>query len=381
MEPGLHEELHEWLIPFPGFFHAKKRAIYSLCKEMLDGLGLQELAACSGLSPSHVDKFLKHSQARNNRSVLFNLASAMIIHLIDLLLVEDGELSAKVASLHRAHCQKHVSIDADTVGISSNIIQPQQQRLKSSFYGITSDLVSPDIIRIGELLRERVESRFSAGSNGNHFVDTVLFSCLLPTVGFHVLSRTGYTDLVPAFWFKHNAILHSSTQLKYQELSLFFGFFRAILNSVVTEELFTRKPGRMVMKLLSFTGSGRFGIDRWGFGYTHVDEALEMLIVRHLKSLSVNFLGHLEHSAGWLMQVSMFRALTRYMTGASRAFGRKREECDGGENLGPLSQYDRTARQWKTVSRMIHVMRDAGFLNASHRGAEWLTNIFCNRNV
>ena len=32
--------MHEWLIPFPGFFHAEKQAMYSVCKEMLDGLGL-----------------------------------------------------------------------------------------------------------------------------------------------------------------------------------------------------------------------------------------------------------------------------------------------------------------------------------------------------
>ncbi|PXF41198.1 hypothetical protein BWQ96_09092 [Gracilariopsis chorda] len=102
-----------------------------------------------------------------------------------------------------------------------------------------------------------------------------------------------------------------------------------------------------------------------------------MLIVRHLKSLSVNFLGHVENSAAWLMQVSMFRAFTRFMTGACRSYGRTRDEGDGGEPLGPLVLYDRNACQWKTVARMIHVMREAGFLSASHRGEEWLTNLFC----
>lgn len=98
-------------------------------------------------------------------------------------------------------------------------------------------------------------------------------------------------------------------------------------------------------------------MDRWVFGYTHIDEALEMFIVRHLKSLSFNFLGHLENSAAWLMQVSMFRALTRYMTGASRCSGREMEEGDGGEELGPLIEFDRNACQWRTASRMLHLMR------------------------
>ena len=108
----------------------------------------------------------------------------------------------------------------------------------------------------------------------------------------------------------------------------------------------------------------------------HQDEALEMLIVRHLKGLSVNFINHLENAASWLMELSLVRALTRYVTGASRAFGRKREIVDGGELPGPLGQFDRNARQWTTVARMIHIMREGGFLSIRHRGAERLTNVF-----
>ncbi|PXF48449.1 hypothetical protein BWQ96_01618 [Gracilariopsis chorda] len=107
-----------------------------------------------------------------------------------------------------------------------------------------------------------------------------------------------------------------------------------------------------------------------------MDEALEMLIVRHLKCLSVNFLSYLENSAACLMEVSMFRALTRYMTGVSRAFGRKRDEGDGGESLGPLIQFDRNACQWRTVGRMLHVMRAAGLFNVQHLVSEWLANVF-----
>lgn len=62
--------LHEWLIPFPGFFHTEKQSMYSLCKEMLDGIGLSELAECAGLSDAHVNNILKHGHARNNRALL-----------------------------------------------------------------------------------------------------------------------------------------------------------------------------------------------------------------------------------------------------------------------------------------------------------------------
>lgn len=369
-------ELHEWLIPFPGFFHAEKQAMYSLCKEMLDGLGLEELAGCAGLSNSHVANFMKHSHARNNRAVLFNLACSMIVHLTDLTLLEDATLCADVEKMHRMATEKHVSQDSSQHTVPRRTPVPPSEEGKGSLYEATTDIVTPDVVSIGEKLRRKVQSRFSVGPNGKHFVHTVLFCCLLPTIGFHVLSRTGHTHMVLPFWFKHNGILHSSTHLKYQELSIFFAFFRAILPTVVSEELFTNTPGRMVMKLLSFTGKGRFGVDRWGFGYAHSDEALEMLIVRHLKTLSFNFLAHLENSSAWLMEVSMFRSLVRYMTGASRSFGRKREEADGGESLGPIAEFDRNACQWKTVARMLHVMREVGFLSVSHRGAEWLTNVF-----
>lgn len=74
----------------------------------------------------------------------------------------------------------------------------------------------------------------------------------------------------------------------------------------------------------------------------------------------------------------MFRSLARRVTGASRSQGRRREGNDIGEDFGPLAMYDRSAAQHKTVSKMLHVMREAGFLNAEHRGSDWITNVFCN---
>ena len=34
----------------------------------------------------------------------------------------------------------------------------------------------------------------------------------------------------------------------------------------------------------------------------------------------------------------MFRALSRYMTGAVRAIGKRMEDADGGERAGPLEE-------------------------------------------
>ncbi|PXF44647.1 hypothetical protein BWQ96_05589 [Gracilariopsis chorda] len=375
--------LHEWMVPFPGLFHAEKQAMYSLCKEMLDGLGLEELAGCAGLSDAHVANIITHSHARNNRAVLFNRACAMIIHLIENLLLGDATMSEAVRRLHAAQDSKRLTADDMNVGKNVHLMHRPGRNSREdlpfgSLYEQTSTSVSGDVIRVGEMLRNRISRRFSDGANGKHFVQTVLFSSLLPTLGFHVLSRTGHTDFTDAFWFRQNSVLHSSTHLKYQELSLFYLFFRSIIPSFVERDLFTTKPGRAVTRLLSFTALGSQGSDGRGNAYVHCDEALEMLIVRHLKSLSVNFLAHLENSASWLMEVSMFRALIRFMTGASRALHRTRQDNDAGEIAAVSRQYDRNACQWRTVSRMVHVMREAGFLSVAHRGSEWLTNVFSN---
>ena len=76
------------------------------------------------------------------------------------------------------------------------------------------------------------------------------------------------------------------------------------------------------------------------------------------------------------MKVSMIQALCRYVTGASRYFGRRQRNEDEGELPGPLRQFDRNACHWGTVARMRHIMRVAGFQNVRHRGSEWLCNAF-----
>lgn len=374
--PSRKLKIHEWLVPIPGFFHAEKQAMYSLYKEMLDGVGLQELASCAGLSQSIVSKILKHSHARNNRAVLFNLCCAMILHVIDIVTAEDSVIEKHLKELHAQAKAKPVSSESgERFNLKDN--STQSDALPSGdLYNAASGFITKTILAVGKMLHEKVSDTFSTGPNGKHFVTTVLFTCLLPTVGFHVLSRTGHTDFIDAFWYRHNSILHASNHLKYQELSLFYAFFRGIIPEAIESELYKTKPGKIVTKLISFTGMNRSGYDRRGWTYVHLDESLEMMIVRHLKGLNVNFISHLENSAAWLLEVSMLRSLARLFTGASRAYGRKRLQDDTGEQLGPLNQFDRNTIQWKTVSRMLHMMREVGFLNYQHRGAEWLTNVF-----
>ena len=261
---------------------------------MLDRLGLDEIASCAGLSKSTVTYFVSHSHARNNRSVLFNFACAMIIHLIDMLLREDAELAEAVAALHRHASITSVSVDSEHSQSGSGYAQIRgvDDKRGTGLVGLTTGIVSEEVVSVGKLLCNGVLKRFLRSPNGTHFVQTVLMSCLLPTTGFHVLSRSGHSSMVEAFWFRHNEILHSSTHMKYQQLSLLYNFLRTITPTAVEQELHTGQPSRSVMKLLSFPGSSKIAVDRRGWTYAHMDEGLESMIVRSTKGLDISNLGY-----------------------------------------------------------------------------------------
>ena len=103
-------KVHQWLIPFLGFFQIEKQSLYPLCNEMLHGLGLEEMAACSGLSKSHVENILKHSHARNNCAVLFNICTAMVVHASDIIQAECPDVRDAIDSVSRAYRSNNSTI-------------------------------------------------------------------------------------------------------------------------------------------------------------------------------------------------------------------------------------------------------------------------------
>ncbi|PXF48824.1 hypothetical protein BWQ96_01380 [Gracilariopsis chorda] len=128
--------LHEWIVPFPGFLNAEKQSMYLLCKDMLDGLGLEELAGCAGLSDAHVANIITHFHARNNRAVLFNLACAMIIYLIDSSLLADATMSEAVKMLHVAQDRKRLTEDDMNAGkIVHNMHGLERKSRKDLLFG------------------------------------------------------------------------------------------------------------------------------------------------------------------------------------------------------------------------------------------------------
>lgn len=79
-------------------------------------------------------------------------------------------------------------------------------RIQGVVYDATTELISKQVLKVGDDLIERLERMYCGGSNGTQFVSTVLLSCLLPTIGLHVLSITDHTDITKAFWFHDYSI-------------------------------------------------------------------------------------------------------------------------------------------------------------------------------
>lgn len=88
--------LHELLIPFHELFQAEREKLYSICKEILDGLGLVVLARCNRISDPQVDNTLSYYHARSSRTVLFNISCAMIIQLKDMVVTGDATAAEAV---------------------------------------------------------------------------------------------------------------------------------------------------------------------------------------------------------------------------------------------------------------------------------------------
>lgn len=193
----------------------------------------------------------------------------------------------------------------------------QRKTVSSVFHGV--------IQRVRKV-RKAIREELCEEPSGRHLIGTVPFGALLPTVWFHVLFRTGHPDLDEAFWFRPTYTLHASNHLKYQERSSIYAFLRGILPPVMAEELHDNTPGSCVVKLLSFNSGNREVLDRREWSHVHWGEALEILIVRHLKSLRLSLPTHLENAAALLMEFSRFRFLCRRTSGTPRVYGEREDQ-------------------------------------------------------
>ncbi|PXF42221.1 hypothetical protein BWQ96_08049 [Gracilariopsis chorda] len=141
-------------------------------------------------------------------------------------------------------------------------------------------------------------------------------------------------------------------------------------------DIYENKPGGMFAHVPSFTSGMQSAYDQRDWTYVHLDEALEMLIVRLLKSLNTTMLQFLERAGAWLLPVSHARTLIRMVTASSHPYGRIRGCGDEGEEVSPLNLYDRNAIQSSTVRSMVELMREKGFLSPEHRDFQTLRNVF-----
>lgn len=103
---------------------------------MLDGLGLENISGCAGLSKFQVYSIISQSHARNNRAVLFNPSCAMVVHVTYMLPLEDSQLAQVVSDMHSVASEKGLS-----PSLTATIVQVLRQR--KSLCGLT--------VRIGTL--------------------------------------------------------------------------------------------------------------------------------------------------------------------------------------------------------------------------------------
>ena len=216
----------------------EKQSLHPVCKELVDCLGLQKLAECSELSRSQVDNILKHGHARNNHSLLFSVSAALIIHRADLVQAECTDMKDNL----EGNLQGRTSMTR-AKEVSSN----------SLLLRCVTEEVTARTLSIARLFHSRVMELFSRSPIGEHFVSMILFTCLVHTVGFHVLHRTAHTDVVDSFWLRLNNVIHTTGHIKYPELYLFYVFFRALMPRVTFNDLFKDKSGAMIAPVPNFT--------------------------------------------------------------------------------------------------------------------------------
>lgn len=143
--------------------------MHSIGEEMMDGLGIQELASCVGLSESQVEKVLSHSHERNNGGVLFNLACPMKIHLIYMTAIEEPIVAEAVKSLHESSMQRAIVPDSSgpQSGRRTTKFKSSQKNftpvLASTYktsayrrvvYNRTTEVFTDDMFKVGKIMRE-----------------------------------------------------------------------------------------------------------------------------------------------------------------------------------------------------------------------------------
>ena len=129
----------------------------------------------------------------------------------------------------------------------------------------------------------------------------------------------------------------------------------------------------MVARVPSFTSGMGSPYGKRGWTDVHLDESLEMLIVRLLKSLNITMLLYLDNAGAWLLMVSRARMLIRMVTAASRAYRPVRWNGDADGNVTLLQDYEIFAVQSASVRDLMNLTRRKGFLSTDHRTCGRLT--------
>lgn len=341
-------DIHEWGVPITAGFHDEKRAVLETLKWSLHGTGMEEFLRDSGLSESQCENFMKYGHARRNRRFILQYAAAVVIKLCDSIMLEDEAIGEELRHMEDIPHKNHpASLPEDC------------QLIVSSGGGGGSEVV----YQIGKLFQKRFQELVETKNHRNvrYHVGTVLLRLMIPATGYYILGRLGQAKVVDKFLFNTLPVMMRTTKLAYCELMVCYGFIRAVMPSQMFDRLYEDEAGALMVgsKEPSNKMSSLFH-----------DEALEMGIIRHLKSLGYSTYDELRNAVSWVQAFGTASdTLADSVGGRVGTVLRSRHEefGDGGMRMG----YDRTRLQAINVKAMIqrmHRTRHFGpeFLKAEH---------------
>lgn len=134
-----------------------------------------ELARCAGLSDSQVNNILSNSHAQNNGAVPFTIACAMMIYLTNMIVTKKMPVAKAVKEMQNSGTAKNLSISTQSLtcqgfvaAYSANHSRSRPSRLQGVVYDVRTELITEEVQKVGDNLKERIESMYCGGPYGTY---------------------------------------------------------------------------------------------------------------------------------------------------------------------------------------------------------------------
>lgn len=346
----------EWMFPIPEGFHNDKTGLIETVKYYLSGTGIESFLHDAGFSAKQIERFSTYGHARRDRHLLFHYAAASVVKLCDTLMMEDPSIRDQLEVISTdTHAQYTASF-------------PEQCEILLDDRGSATQMV----YQKGQLFVSKMKQLLEVKEHRKvrYHVGTVLLRMLIPYTAHYVFARMGQAKMVDKFLFHFLPSMMRTPKMLYSELIICYGFVKSILPTEVYESLYRKESGNMLI--------GRMDDGNTTSSIFH-NEALEMNIIHHLKSLGYNSYTDIKKAVSWLRPFGLaYDNLTNTMGGrAGRADRTRHEDFD---NNGFRFGYDRTKRHCVNIKEMLRRMDRTGHLGIDFIKEEHICN-YASGNV